>query len=76
MNSEDIQDARLPQFKSYFKILGLSYYIENTNTPMDSSVIKNIIKSTHIFNDIKVASKPQVCKVLPKSDIAVIWINI
>jgi len=69
MNSEDIQDARLPQSKSYFKILGLSYYIENTNTPMDSSVIKNIIKSTYI-------SKPQVCKVLPKSDIAVIWINI
>lgn len=49
MNSEDVQDARLPQSKSYLKILGLPYHI------------KNIIKSTHIFNDIKVVSKPQVC---------------
>jgi len=60
MNSEDVQDARLPQSKLYLKILGLPYHIKNTNIPMNSSVIENIIKSTHIFNDIKVVSKPQV----------------
>ena len=72
MNSEDIQDGHLPQSKSYIKILGLPYLLENTNTPMDSEVIENIIKTTHIFNDIKVASKPYVCKVSPKSDMAII----
>ena len=76
MNLEDIQDSCLPQSKSYLKILGLSYLLENTNTSMDSGVIKNIIKTTHIFNNIKVASKRHVCKVSPKSDIAIIWINI
>ena len=50
--------------------------IENTNTPMDMGVIENIIKSTHIFNDIKVASKPHVCKILPKLDMAIIWVDI
>ena len=72
MNSEDIQDGHLPQSKSYIKILGLPYLLENTNTPMDSEVIENIIKTTHIFNDIKVVSKPYVCKVSPKSDMAII----
>jgi len=76
MNLEDIQDSCLPQSKSYLKILGLSYLLENTNTSMNSGVIKNIIKTTHIFNDIKVASKPHVCKISPKSDIVIIWINI
>jgi len=46
--------------------------IENTNTPIDAGVIKNIIKLTHIFHNIKVASKPYVCKVLPKLDMAII----
>jgi len=76
MNLEDIQDGYLPQSKLYLKILGLPYLLENTNTPMDLEVIKNIIKTTHIFNDIKVVSKSHVCKILPKSDIAIVWIDI
>jgi len=50
--------------------------VATTNTPIDSVVIENIIKTTHIFNDIKVVSKPCVCKVSSKSNIAIIWINI
>ena len=76
MNVNNIQDGWLPQSKLYLKILRLSYMIENTNTPMDMGVIENIIKSTHIFNDIKVASKPHVCKILPKLDMAIIWVDI
>ena len=37
--------------------------------PIDSSVIETIIKSTHIFNNIYIASKPHVIKVSLKSDI-------
>ena len=68
----NIQDACLPQFKSYLKILGIPYLMENTNTPMDSNVMENIIKASHIFNDIKIASKLRVCKVSLKSDIVIV----
>ena len=30
---------------------------------MDAEVVKSIIKSTHIFNDIKIASKPHFAQV-------------
>jgi len=72
----DIQDACFPQSKSYLKILGIPYLMENTNTPMDSNVMENIIKASHIFNDIKIVSKPRVCKVSLKSDMAIVWIDI
>jgi len=76
MNLEDIQDGHLPQSKSYLKILGLLYLLKNTNTPINSEIIKNIIKTTHIFNNIKVVLKLHVCKVSPKFNMAIIWIDI
>ena len=72
----DIQDACLPQSKLYLKILSISYLIEETNTPIDSGVIESIIKFMHIFDNIKIASKPQVVKVSLKSDMAIVWIDI
>ena len=47
--------SRLPQLKSYLKILGILYLIEDTNVPISSDVVKRIIKSTHIFNDVVLA---------------------
>ena len=32
--------------------------------------------NNHIFNDIVLASRPRVIKVLPKLDMAIIWIDI
>ena len=72
----NIQDAHLPQSKLYLKILGIPYLMENTNTLMDSNVMENIIKASHIFNDIKIASKLCVCKVSLKSDMVIVWIDI
>ena len=43
---------------------------------MDAEVVKSIIKSTHIFNDIKIALKPCICKVSPKLEMVIIWIDI
>jgi len=43
---------------------------------MDVEIVKSIIKLTHIFNNIKVALKPCIYKVLPKLDMAIIWIDI
>ena len=38
--------------------------------------MESIIKAFHIFNDIKIASKPHVCKMSLKSDMAIVWIDI
>jgi len=73
LDVRDIQDARLPQSKSYLKILGILYLIENTNTPpIDSNVMEGIIKASHIFNDVKIVFKPCICKVSLKSDMAIV----
>jgi len=71
LNFNDVQDAWLPQSKSYLKILGIPYLIKNINTPIDLNVLEGIIKATHVFNDIKITSKPHVCKVLPKLDMVI-----
>ena len=72
----DIMMFRLPQLKSYLKILGILYLIEDTNVPINSDVVKKIIKSTHIFNDVVLAFKLRVIKASPKSDMAIIWVDI
>ena len=57
VNSEDIGASRLPQSKSYLKIIGTSYFLENTNVFITSDfVIKSIIK--YIFNNLLLTSKP------------------
>jgi len=38
--------------------------------------VERLIKTTHIFNNVILASKPRVIKALPKSDIIVFWIDI
>ena len=52
--------------------MGLSYLIENTNTPILLNIVETIIKSNHIFNNIIIASKPRIIKVSSKYDIAII----
>ena len=48
------------------------YFIEGTNTSIDLGIIEAIIISTHIFNNINIALKLCVVKVLLKSNIAII----
>ena len=55
----------LSQSKSYLKMIDISYLMKNTNTPMNSSVVETIIKNNHIFNNILLALKFQVIKILP-----------
>ena len=38
--------------------------------------MEGIIKASHIFNNVKIASKPHIYKVSLKSDMAIIWIDI
>jgi len=39
----NIMSLRLPQSKSYLKILGILYFVEDTNLPIISNIIEWII---------------------------------
>jgi len=72
IKSNNIITPWLPQSKSYLKIIGISYLMENTNTLVNSSIVKAIIKNMHIFNNVTLTSKPWVIKALPKVDMVII----
>jgi len=76
IESNHVEALKLPQSKLYLKIIGISYLLEDSNTPISSNVIEKIIKENHIFNNIILASKPRLIKVSSKSNMFIIWINI
>ena len=73
---EKVKVSYLPQSKSYLKIIGISYMIENNNTLISADVVETIIKNNHIFNNIIIVSKPHIIKVSLKSNIMIIWLDI
>ena len=75
-NVKQISSPRLPQSKSYLKIVDIPYISKRSNIWISSDEIENILKNNYIFNNIILASKPYVIKVLPKSNMVIIWIDI
>ena len=57
INSEDIKFPRLPQFKSYLKMIDIPFYIKNTNVLISLDFVELVIKSNHIFNNLLLTSK-------------------
>jgi len=53
INSDKVNTPCLPYPKSYLKIIGILYFLENTNTLISLDVVKTIIKN----NNIAIASK-------------------
>ena len=43
IETKDIMALYLPQFKSYFKIIGIPYIKKGTNSPINSSDVEKII---------------------------------
>jgi len=72
IKADEVKVPYLPQLKSYLKIIGVPYLVENTNTPITADSVKVIIKSNQIFNNITITSRLCIIKVSPKSDIAII----
>ena len=72
INADRVKVPRLPQSKSYLKIIGIFYLQENLITSITSSVVEGIIKNNHIFDNIILASKPYIIKVSSKSDMFII----
>ena len=75
-DSEHVSTPRLPQSKSYLKIVGIPFISERMNTCIFLNEIKNILKTNHLFNNIILTSKPHIIKVSLKSDMSIIWIDI
>ena len=73
---EYMESPRLLQSKSYLKLISIPFLSKKTNSRITSDEIDNILKTTHIFNDMVLASKPKVIKVSLKSDMAIVWIDI
>ena len=68
------ESPRLPKSKSYMKIIGLPYSSELG--VMSYDIIKGVLKNLHLFKDATLASKPHIIKASPKSDKAVVWVDI
>jgi len=77
INALQVEDSRLPKSKSYLKIIGIPFYPHsNSQEKLTSSDIKTVLKQNHIFNNISLTSKPRIIKVSPKSDMAIVWLDI
>ena len=74
INLNNIYCPCLPKSKSYLKIIGLPHNIKND--VLIPKVIKGVLKDLHLFENIVLASKPQVIKVSSKSDMTVVWIDL
>ena len=74
INPDSIESPRLPKSKSYMKIIGLPY--SSKLGVISSDIIEGVLKESHLFKDATLASKPRVIKALPKSDRAVVWVDI
>ena len=74
IDSDSIESPCLPKSKSYMKIIGLPYKINQDIISPD--FIEGVLKETHLFKGVVLASKPHVIKVSPKSDMAVVWVDI
>ena len=77
INSLQVEDARLPKLKSYLKIIGIPFYPHlNSQEKLTSADIETILQQNHIFDNVSLVSKPRIIKVSPKSDMAIVWIDI
>ncbi|KAL9708912.1 hypothetical protein Ac2012v2_008067 [Leucoagaricus gongylophorus] len=77
VNALQVENSRLPMSKLYLKIIGIPYFPHmNSSEKLTSTDVETVLKQNHIFDNISLASKPRVIKVSPKSDMAIVWIDI
>ena len=74
VNLDSIESPQLPKSKSYLKIVGLFHKMEQGILTPD--IVEGVLKESHLFEGIILTSKPCVIKMSPKSDMAVVWVDI
>jgi len=75
INHNDVSAPQLSQSKSYLKITGI-LYIQPSGLTLTSDDITNYLKNSDLFEDTSLASKLHIIKASPKSDMAIVWIDI
>ena len=77
INKLQVEEPCLSQSKSYLKITGIPYFPNGwTQECLNASDVEIVLKQNQIFDDIKLASRPRVIKVSPKSDMLIVWLDI
>jgi len=71
-NADKVSLARLPQSKSYLKIVSILFIGKKTNSCISLDKIEDVLKNNHLFNNIILTSKLCIIKMSPKSDMAII----
>jgi len=71
----EVAAPRLPQSKSYLKIIGIPY-LQPSGLAITSEDIANYLKNSDLFEGTTLAAKPCVIKTSLKSDMAIIWVDI
>ena len=74
VNLDSIESLYLSKSKLYIKIIRLPYKIKQEVITPD--YIKGVLKETHLFKDVVLASKLYVIKASPKSNMMVVWVDI
>ena len=76
VDSSNTISPKLSQSKFYLKILDILYCVEDTNLSITADIVKRVIQTTYIFNDVVLTSCLYIIKAFPKSDIAIIQVDI
>ena len=74
VNLDSIESPRLPKSKLYIKIIELPY--SSKLGVISPDIIEGVLKNSHLFKDTTLALKPHVIKASPKSDKAIVWVDI
>ena len=69
-------EPRLPQSKSFLKVLCVPYWDSKTSFPITPIQVAEVLSSSPLFEGITLASMPCIMKASPSSDMSVIWIDI
>ena len=69
-------EPRLPQSKSFLKVLGIPYWDSKTSLPVTPAQVAEVLSSSPLFEGVTLASMPRIMKASPSSDMSVIWIDI
>jgi len=69
-------EPRLPQSKSFLRVLGVPYWDSKTSLPVTSAQVAEALSSSPLFKGVTLVSMPRIMKASPSSDMSVIWIDI
>ena len=61
-------EPRLPQSKSFLKVLGVLYWDSKTSLPVTPVQVAEALSSSPLFEGVTLASMPHIMKASPSSD--------